>query len=63
MAVTLNLPNLYGYVLLCAAIMGFEVIFIGFLIAGRARSKTFTEEYMKANFGTEHQRVTGHEIK
>lgn len=56
MTVTVNLPNLYGYVLLCASVMGLEVIIIGFL-AGRARSKVFSESYMKTNFGTEHQNI------
>lgn len=63
MAFTFSLPNEYGYVLLCAAVMGFSVILVGFIFAGRARGKIFTETYMKQNFGAEHQRVTGHEIK
>lgn len=63
MSFTLTLPNLYGYVLLCGTLMGVSTIIFGFFFAGRVRSRTFTEEYMKQNFGAEHQRVFGQEIK
>lgn len=56
------LPNEYGYVLLSAAVMGLSVILVGFIFAGRIRGKIFTEEYMKKNYGSEHQQVTGKEI-
>lgn len=59
MSFTVNLPPEYGWVLLCAAVMGFSIILIGFLFPGRARGKIFTETYMKQNFGAEHLRVTG----
>jgi hypothetical protein len=52
MSVTVNLPNEYGYVLLCAAIMGFSILLVGFFIAGRVRGKIFTEAYLKQNFGS-----------
>ena len=42
-----TLPNEYGYVLLCAAVMGLSCLIVGFAFAGRARGKVFTEKYMK----------------
>jgi hypothetical protein len=42
MTITLALPNLYGYVLGSAAIMGFSILLIGFFVAGRVRGKIFT---------------------
>ena len=56
---TAMLPDEFGYVLLSAAIMGFSILLVGFFFAGRVRGKVFTEEYMKKNFGSEHQQVTG----
>ena len=44
-------PQEYGWVLLSAVIMGFSCLVVGFVFAGGARAKTFTEEYMKENFG------------
>lgn len=46
-----NLPEDYGWVLLVASIMALSCILIGFIFAGGARSKAFTEEFMKTNFG------------
>lgn len=51
MSITLSLPNLYGWVLLSACFMGFSILIIGFFFAGRARSRIFSEAYMKENFG------------
>jgi hypothetical protein len=45
----------YGYVLIAAAVLAFECIIIGFLTAGRARGKVFTEAFMK-QFEEEHKR-------
>jgi hypothetical protein len=39
--------------------MGLSILIIGFAISGRTRSNIFTEEYMKQNFGSEHQNATG----
>lgn len=61
--ILLDLPVEYGWVLLCAALMGLSCILIGFVFAGGARAKVFTEDYLKENFGAEHLRVTGKEIK
>ncbi len=49
------LPDTYGYVLLICVIIGFELLLIGFLIPGSARRKTFTESFMKDNFGQAHR--------
>ena len=59
----LNLPAEFGWVLLTALLMGLSCILIGFFFAGRVRGQIFTQEYLKENFGAEHQRVTGEEIK
>lgn len=59
----LNLPVEFGWVLLSAVLMGLSCIVVGFIFAGGARGKVFTEQYLKENYGTEHKRVTGQEIK
>ena len=38
----LSIPNDYGYVLLIAVLIAFEIIVIGFLIPMGARKKSFT---------------------
>ena len=43
----LSISQEYGWVLLCACLMGFTVIIMGFIFAHGARSKVFTEEFMK----------------
>lgn len=53
----------YGWVLLVAVLMGLSCIVIGFMFGGAPRYKVYTEEYMRKNFGEEHKRVTGKEIK
>ena len=50
-AVGFMIPAGYGWVLLSAAIMSFSCLLIGFIFAGGARAKVFTEEYLKKNFG------------
>lgn len=45
------LPANYGYVLIVAAVLAFEIILIGFVFPGRARGTIFTEEFLKQNFG------------
>jgi hypothetical protein len=52
--VVLALPNEFGYVLLAAAILGFECLLIGSIFPGRARSQLFTEDFMKSKFGKIH---------
>lgn len=63
MSISLYITQDYGYVLLCAAVMAFSIILIGFFFPGRARGKIFTEEYLKQNFGAEHKNMTGKEIQ
>lgn len=58
-----TLPQEFGWVLLSAVVMGLSCLMIGFIFAGGPRGKIFSEQYMKENFGAEHQRVTGQEIK
>ena len=57
------LPADYGYVLIVAALIAFEIISIGFMFPGRLRGTIFTEEFMKQNFGAEHKSATGFEIE
>ena len=57
-----SLPQEYGWVLLCACVMGLSVILMGFIFASGARSKVFTEDFMKTNFGQEHKALTGEDI-
>jgi uncharacterized membrane protein YecN with MAPEG domain len=59
----LGLPDTYGYVLIVAALVAFEVVLIGFLIAGQARGKVFTQEFMEQHFGEEHKEATGLDIE
>ncbi len=61
--VLLSIPNEFGYVLLAAAVLGFECLLVGFLFPGRARSKYFTEEFMKSKFGAVHNSEIGAEIQ
>jgi hypothetical protein len=37
------LPSDYGWVVIAAAVLAFELLVIGFLFPGRARSKAFTQ--------------------
>ena len=57
------LADEYGYVLLVCVLIAFEIIVIGFLIPSFARKKTFTEEWMKENFGQEHREALNDDIK
>ena len=56
-AMTYILPDTYGYVLIVAAILAFEIIIIGFAVAGRKRTQIFTKEWMQDNFNQEHREV------
>ena len=44
------LTSHFGWVLLTAAVLAMECVLIGMLLAGGARRKVFTEEFMKRNF-------------
>lgn len=59
---TLPITSDYGYVLIVAVAIAFEILVIGFAFPGMMRGKIFTEEYMKSNFGEEHRKATGVEI-
>ena len=48
--------NLYRYVALTAALILFHCSMTGFLVTGPQRKKHFSEEFMKENFQTEHER-------
>ena len=61
-AVALSLPSTYGYVIIIGALIGLEIIFIGFLLPGGAR-KVFTKEFMEQHFGEEHRKATGKDIE
>ena len=37
------LPATYGYVLIVASIIAFEILLIGFIFPGRARAAIFTQ--------------------
>ena len=60
---TIQVPEGYEYVLFTALIMSIECLFVGFLVAGKARMKIFNKEYLKDNFGPEHEKTFGQEIK
>lgn len=47
-------PSNYGLPLLSATLLAFECLITGFAVAGRARSKVFTPEFLKSNFAEEH---------
>jgi uncharacterized membrane protein YecN with MAPEG domain len=56
------LPDTYGYVLIVAALIALELLLIGFIVAGGARGKYFTKEFMERHFGEAHREATGQEI-
>lgn len=62
MNVEFGLSSDYGWVLVCASVMAFSLILIGFFVPGRVRGSTFTEDYMKKNFGSQHQEAFQQEI-
>ena len=45
-----------------ASVLAFECVLMGFLYAGKARSKVFTKEFMKENFEKEHAQVNQGQI-
>jgi hypothetical protein len=47
MSIAFTLSPEYGWVLLCAAVMGFSILVVGFIFPSRARNQVFTEQYMK----------------
>ena len=47
-------PSNYGLPLLSAAVLAFECLLTGFIIAGGARGKVFTKEFLKQNFAEIH---------
>jgi hypothetical protein len=59
---TLALSADYGYVLIVAVAIAFEILLIGFLFPGKLRGEIFTEDFMKTNFGDDHRAATGKEI-
>ena len=63
MVLLITLEQEFGYVIATAAAIAFECIMIGFLVPGRYRGKYFTKQFLEENFGLEHKRVFGTEIK
>lgn len=61
-AVQITLSSDYGWVVLVAVLLALEIVAIGFIFPGRARSKCFTKEFMELNFGQEHKQSTGKDI-
>lgn len=60
---TWAIPDTYGYVLIVGALLGLELLLIGFLFAGGARGKAFSKEFMEEHFGQDHKSATGTEIE
>jgi len=60
--IALSVPQAYGYVIIVAAILALEILFIGFLYPGAARRKVFSKEFIKNNFSELHQKEVGGEI-
>jgi uncharacterized membrane protein YecN with MAPEG domain len=58
----MTVPDTYGYVLLVAVIIAFEIILIGFLFPGRTRGRVFNKEFLEKHFGEEHKNAVGTEI-
>lgn len=50
----ITLPSNYGLPMLSAIVLAFECVLTGFFVAGRARSKVFTKEFLKTNFDQIH---------
>lgn len=61
-AVAIVLSSNYGYVLIAAAILAFEVILIGGLLPGRLRRRFFNERFMKEKFSEIHAAELKEEI-
>ena len=57
--VKLTLPDTYPFVVALAVFIAFECIMVGFIVAGGARSKTFTRQWMEDNFGKEYMTAEG----
>lgn len=49
----LNVAPEFGYTLITAVAVAFEVILIGFLFPGRFRAKVFNEKFMKEHFSND----------
>lgn len=59
---TIEIPKGYENVLLTAFILSLECVLIGFFVAGRARGKIFSKQFMEENFGEEHKKAFNKEI-
>ena len=54
----INLPETYNWVMFTGLMLLTECLMIGFIIAGGARRKVFTKEFM-AQFNEEHEKAFG----
>lgn len=52
-----TLPDEYPYVMLLSIAIAFQCFLFGFIAVGPKRSKFFTKEFMKKNFGEEHAKA------
>ena len=59
----IEIPEGYEHVLLTAIILSMECLLVGFIAAGKKRASIFSHEYLKENFGSQHQEAFGEEIK
>ena len=55
----MEVPDLYGWVLLLDIIIAFFCFIVGFVVVGPVRSKTFSKEYLLDNFKEEFQQTFG----
>ena len=58
--ISIDVPELYPYVLLVTGLLTFECLILGF-VAGRKRSTIFGQEFMN-QFSDRHQHELGQEI-
>ena len=48
---TIEIPKGYENVLLTVFVLSLECLLIGICVAGRARGKVFTKQFLEENFG------------
>lgn len=59
---TITISSDFGFTLSAIAAIAIQCIFTGF-IAGGSRKKIFSKEYMERNFGEQHKKAFGENIK
>jgi len=53
----------FGLVVISCAIICLQIIVTGFFVVGRARKKVFTKDFLRDNFGEEHEQYTNANIE